>query len=204
MKTIDLKKERKALYTASAKKPVVLDVPAMNCLMVNGMGDPSGQAFLEAVGAMYGVAYTLKFTLKKERQIDYPVMPLEGLWDAQDITDYKKGRRDRWQWTLFIGLPDVVTKKDVAQAREAARKKAGTPAFPAVRFERFAEGLSAQVMHIGPYAAEAPTIESLHRFVEEQGYALRGLHHEIYLGDPRRAAPDKLKTIIRHPVKRKR
>jgi len=204
MKTIDLKRERKPLYTASAKKPSLVDVPAMNCLMVDGIGDPSGQGFLEAVGSLYSVAYTLKFTFKKERQIDYPVMALEGLWDAKDITDYQKGRRDRWEWTLFVGLPDVVTKKDVAQALAAAKKKAASSPFPEVRFERFAEGPSAQVMHIGPYAKEAPTIEALHRFVEEHGFSLRGLHHEIYLGDPRRAAPDKLKTIIRHPVTRKK
>jgi hypothetical protein len=202
MKTIDLKKERKPLFTASSKKPSILSVPAMNCLMVDGMGDPNGAQFQEAVGALYAVAYTMKFSFKKERSIDYPVMPLEGLWDAKDITDYARGKRENWEWTVFIGLPNVVTKKDVAHALAAAKEKARLPRFPEVRFERFAEGLSAQIMHVGPYAEEAPTIEALHRFVAEQGCTLRGRHHEIYLGDPRRSAPEKLKTIIRHPVAR--
>jgi hypothetical protein len=110
------------------------------------------------------------------------------------------GKRDEWKWTLFIVLPDVVTKKDVAAAVAAVKKKAKFPRFPEVRFERFTEGRSAQIMHVGPYAAERPTIERLHRFVEAEGYRLRGRHHEIYLGDPRRAAPEKLRTIIRHPI----
>jgi hypothetical protein len=111
-----------------------------------------------------------------------------------------KNKRDEWQWTLFILLPDVVTKKDVAATVAAVKKKAKFPRFPEVRFEKFAEGRSAQIMHVGPYAAEGPTIERLHRFVEDEGYRLRGRHHEIYLGDPRRAAPEKLRTIIRHPI----
>jgi hypothetical protein len=128
-------------------------------------------------------------------------MPLEGLWYADDVADFAAGRRNNWKWNLFIVLPRVVTGKDVA---EAVKKKAKFPLFPEVRFEKFAEGLAAQVMHVGPYSGEGPTIERLHRFVEEQGYKLHGKHHEIYLGDPRRSAPEKLKTVIRHPVERAR
>jgi hypothetical protein len=201
MKTIDLKKTLKPYYTASASKPALIDVPARNCLMIDGRGDPNGQAFQEAIGTLYSVAYTLKFTFKKEKAIDYPVMALEGLWCADNIADFPGDKRDNWQWTIFITLPDVVTKKDIAQAVAAVKAKAKFPRFPEVRFEKFLEGKAAQIMHIGPYAAEGPTIERLHKFVEEQGYALRGKHHEIYLGDPRRSAPEKLKTIIRHPVK---
>jgi len=202
MKTIDLKKALKPYYTASAAKPSIIDVPPMKGLMVDGMGDPNGQAFQEAVGSLYSVAYTLKFSFKKDKAVDYPVMALEGLWYADDPADFLSDKRENWKWTLMIVLPGIVTKKDVAQAIETVKKKAKFPRYPEVRFELFAEGRAAQVMHVGPYAAEGPTIARLHRFVEEQGYKLRGKHHEIYLSDPRRSAPEKLRTIIRHPVER--
>ncbi|HSA96252.1 MAG TPA: GyrI-like domain-containing protein [Acidobacteriota bacterium] len=200
MKTIDLKKTLKPYYAASATKPAIIDVPAMNALMVDGTGDPNGPVFQEAVGSLYSVAYTLKFTFKKEKAIDYPVMALEGLWCADDPAVFTSGERDKWKWTIFVVVPDVVTKKDVAAAIAAVKKKAKFPRFPELRLERFAEGRAAQIMHIGPYAAEGPTIERLHRFIEEQGYRLRGWHHEIYMGDSRRSAPEKLKTILRHPI----
>jgi hypothetical protein len=200
MKTIDLKKSLKPYYAASASKPAFVDIPVLNTLMVDGMGDPNGPAFQEAVGSLYSVAYTLKFAFKKEKAIDYPVMALEGLWCADDLSAFASGRRDEWKWTVFIVVPDVVTRKDVAEAIAAVKKKAKFPRFPEVRFEMFAEGPAAQVMHIGPYAEEGPTIERLHRFIADEGYRLRGPHHEIYLGDPRRSAPEKLKTIIRQPV----
>jgi hypothetical protein len=200
MKTIDLKKSLKTYYAASAAKPVLVDVPPLNALMVDGRGDPNRPAFQEAVGALYSVAYTLKFTFKKEKGIDYPVMALEGLWDADDPSVFLNNERGEWKWTILIVLPDAVAKKDVAAAVAAVKKKAKFPRFPEVRFEKFAEGRAAQIMHVGPYAAEAATVERLHRFIEEQGYRLRGRHHEIYLGDPRRSAPEKLRTIIRHPV----
>ncbi|MGB7623845.1 MAG: GyrI-like domain-containing protein [Terriglobia bacterium] len=202
MKTIDLKKTLKPYYTASTATPSIIEVPPMNCLMVDGIGDPNGQTFQEAVGWLYSVAYTLKFAFKKGKAVDYPVMALEGLWSAGNAADFLSDKRDDWKWTLFITLPDIVTTQDVELAVAAARKKAKFPRFPEVRFERFVEGKAAQVMHVGPYAAEGPTIERLHRFVEEQGYQLRGKHHEIYLGDPRRSAPEKLKTILRHPVEK--
>jgi hypothetical protein len=202
MRTIDLKKILKAYYTASASKPAIIDIPPMNALMVDGTGDPNSPAFQEAVGALYSVAYTLKFTFKKEKAIDYPVMGFEGLWSAGDPSVFMNDKRDEWKWTALMVLPDVVTKKDVAAAVEAAKKKAKFPRFPEVRFEKFAEGKVAQIMHIGPYSAEGPTVERLHRFIEEEGYRLRGRHHEIYFGDPRRSAPEKLKTILRHPVEK--
>ena len=170
--------------------------------MVDGMGDPNGPAFQEAVGSLYSVAYTLKFAFKKDKAVDYPVMALEGLWCADDPADFLRDMRENWKWTLFIALPDIVTKKDVGEAIAAVKKKAKFPRFPEVRFEKFAEGRAAQVMHVGPYAAEGPTIARLHQFVEEQGYKLRGKHLEIYLSDPRRSAPEKLRTIIRHPVEK--
>ena len=200
MKTIDLKKTLKPLYTASATKPAMVDVPPMNALMVDGTGDPNSPAFQEAVGSLYSVAYTLKFAFKKGKAIDYPVMALEGLWCADDPSVFTSGKREEWRWTIFIVLPDVVAKKDVAETIAAVKKKAKFPGFPEIRFEKFVEGKAAQVMHIGPYAAEGPTVKRLHAFIAEKGYRLRGRHHEIYLGDPRRAAPEKLKTILRHPI----
>jgi hypothetical protein len=200
LRTIDLKKSLKPLYAASASNPVLVDVPEMGCLMVDGKGDPNGTTFQEATGTLYSVAYTMKFGFKKERGIDYPVMALEGLWAADDMEDFLKQARENWTWTLFIVLPDVVSGQDVAEAVTAVRKKAKFPRFPAVRFEKFAEGKAAQVMHIGPYSTEAGTIQRLHSFIEGKGLRLRGRHHEIYLGDPRRSAPEKLKTIIRQPV----
>jgi hypothetical protein len=204
VKTIDLKKKLKPFYTAKANSPCLIDVPAFGCLMVDGKGDPNSTTFQEAVGTLYAVAYGMKFAFKKEKAIDYPVGALEGLWDAKDITDFANEKRSAWEWTLLIVLPDVVTKKDVTLAVKAAREKAKFPRFPDVRFEKFSEGLCAQILHIGPYAEEAATIQTLHRFVADEGYSLRGRHHEIYLGDPRRAAPEKLRTILRHPVGRKR
>lgn len=200
MKTLDLKKKLKPYYAASVTKPAILDIPPLAALLVDGQGDPHGAAFQEAVGSLYGVAYTMKFAFKKEKAIDYPVMALEGLWWADDPAFFMSGERDKWRWTLFIVTPDVVTKKDVAAAIAAAKKKAKFDRFPEVRFETFAEGRAAQIMHVGPYSAEGPTIERLFKFIADEGYRPRGRHHEIYMGDPRRSAPEKLKTIIRHPV----
>ncbi|HET6452541.1 MAG TPA: GyrI-like domain-containing protein [Spirochaetia bacterium] len=204
MKTIDLKKDLKPLYSASAARPALVQVPSMGCLMVDGIGAPESGAFQEAVGSLYSVAYTLKFTFKKEHSIDYPVMALEGLWSTDDPENWRAARRETWRWTLFIVLPDVVTAAHVKKAVADAKKKAKFPEFPPVRFERFTEGRSAQVLHVGPYATEGATIDRLHAFVREQGCRLRGRHHEIYLGDPQRSAPEKLRTILRHPVEKAR
>lgn len=202
MKTIDLKKSLKPFYSAAATKPAIVDVPPLSALMIDGQGDPGGAVFQEAVGSLYSVAYTMKFTFKKDKAIDYPVMALEGLWWAKDPAFFMSGERDQWHWTIFIVLPDIVGEKDVDAAVAAVKKKAKFLRFPKVRYEKFAEGRAAQIMHVGPYATEAATIERLHAFVAEQGYRLRGKHHEIYLGDPRRSAPEKLRTIIRHPVEK--
>lgn len=202
MKIIDLKKTLKPYYTASAAKPSILDIPALPALMVDGRGDPNSPAFQEAVGSLYSVAYTLKFTFKKEKAVDYPVLALEGLWSADDPQFFLSGERDKWEWTIFIVQPEVVTRKEVDAAIAAVKKKAKFPRFPEVRFERFTEGKVAQIMHIGPYSAEGPTIERLHKFIADEGYKLRGRHHEIYFGDPRRAAPEKLRTILRQPVEK--
>ncbi len=182
-----------------------MEVPELCFLMIDGRGDPnSSEAYQDALGALYGIAYTLKFTLKKaEPERDFKVAPLEGLWwadvEAPSMAALQADR-DSWNWTMMIAVPDGVTAAEFAAAAEAAARRRPLPAAARVRLERFAEGLAAQIMHVGPYADEAPTIAALHAFVEEQGYALRGRHHEIYLGDPRRTAPERLKTVLRHPV----
>ena len=201
MGKLDLKKEFKQLFSAKVGKPSIVDVPKLNFLMVDGQGNPNtAQAFKDAVGALYGVSYTLKFKYKKEKAQDYGVPPLQGLWWADDMESFAKGDKDSWYWTMMIMQPEFVSRQDVMAAIEAVKKKTEIVRFPKVRFEAFREGPSAQVMHIGPYSAEGPTIKLLHDFIEENGYKRSGKHHEIYLGDPRKSAPEKLKTIVRQPV----
>lgn len=198
---LDLKKQLKHLYAPSAQQIEIVDVPAMRFLMVDGAGDPNtAPAFQEATEALYAVSYACKFAIKRQKGIDYPVMALEGLWWATDMSAYTGGAKDDWLWRLMIMQPEPVTEEVVADAIDEVRRKKGLPGLASMRFETFHEGLSAQIMHVGPYDAEAPTIARLHAFIEEHGYALRGLHHEIYLGDPRRSAPEKLRTVLRQPV----
>jgi len=202
----DLVKQLRPLYAPSAKHPSIVEVPELAFLMIDGRGDPNGsEAYQDALGALYGIAYTLKFALKKaDPERDFKVAPLEGLWWAdteRPSMEELQAARDAWNWTMMIAVPDAVTAAEVAAAAEAAARRRPLPAAGRVRLERFAEGLAAQIMHVGPYADEAPTIERLHTFAAEQGYELRGRHHEIYLGDPRRTAPERLKTVIRHPLR---
>ena len=213
MKTLDLKKELKAYYQPSAKKPVILQVPRFQFAMIDGaieQGSEPGLSpdFAEATQALYGIAYTLKFAFKKRKQdpIDYPVMALEGLWGVTD-GHFDITVKDNWSHTLMILQPEVITADLFAEAIEQVKKKRGdSPALSRVRLEHFEEGLCVQVMHIGPYATEPATIESMRAFAAEQGYRDRvgphGLHHEIYLGDPRKADPGKLKTVLRHPIEK--
>ena len=206
MSPIDLVKELKPLYSPPSKGPVIVEVPELSFLMLDGRGDPnSSEQYQAAIQALFGVAYTLKFTLKKsDPERDFKVAPLEGLWwaDGEPPTlEALQDERDSWNWTMMIAVPDTVSAAEVAAAADAAAQRRPLPAAGLVRLERFAEGKAAQVMHIGPYAEETPTIALLHEFVAEQGYHLRGRHHEIYLGDPRRTAPERLKTVIRHPVR---
>lgn len=205
MKKIDLKKELKHLYNPSTKEISIVDVPKMNFLMVDGKGDPNtSQEYKEAIEALYTVSYSLKFMIKKgETAIDYVVMPLEGLWWTDDMAQFSTENKGIWKWTAMIMQPEYVTKDLVTKAFEQVEKKKNPPALSKMRFESFHEGLSAQIMHIGPYSAEGPTIKKLHSFIKEKGYEFDGLvqkHHEIYLSDPRRTAPEKMKTVIRQPM----
>jgi len=204
MAKVDFKQELKHLYNPSPKEAVIVDVPEMNFLMVDGVGDPNtAQEYKDAVEALYAVSYALKFMIKKgEAAVDYGVMPLEGLWWADDMTQFSMQNKDIWKWTSMIMQPKYVTKDLFDKAIAQVAKKKSLPALSKMRFESFHEGLAAQVMHFGPYSAEGPTIERLHNFIEENSYVLRGKHHEIYLTDPQRSAPEKMKTVLRQPIRK--
>ncbi len=199
---IDFKKELKHLYKPSSKHVETVTVPIMDFLMIDGSGDPNtAQEYKDSIEALFAASYALKFMVKKEKQIDYSVLPLEGLWWTNDKTLFHVENKDSWQWTSMIMQPEYVTAGLVSKALDQVEKKKNPPALSKIRFESFQEGLSAQIMHIGPYSAEGPTIDRLRTFIKEKGYEVKGKHHEIYLSDPRRSAPDKMKTVIRRPVK---
>ena len=202
MDKIDLKKQLKHLYNPPTKEPVFVEVPVFNYLMVDGHGLPDGPDAVAAIEALYPVAYTLKFAVKKEKAIDYPVMPLEGLWWSNDMSDFVTGNKANWDWTYVIMQPDFITHTMVEKAIDKVKRKKSPAAIDKIRFEPLAEGKAAQIMHIGPYSAEGPNIQKIHRLIKESGHTFDGAkqkHHEIYTSDPRRTAPEKLKTIIRQP-----
>lgn len=201
MDKIDLKKELKNLYNPSAKEVTVIDVPAMNFLLVDGEGPPASPKYIEAIEALFGVSYTLKFMVKKGKSVDYVVMPLESLWWVDDMTKFSADRKDEWKWTAMIMQPKYVTADDVSLAVEQVKKKKNPAALPKVRFESFKEGPAAQIMYIGPFSDEGPTIAKIHAHIQTNGHELSGKHHEIYLNNPATTAPEKLKTIIRQPMK---
>ncbi len=213
MKTIDLKRDLKYLYAPSARKVESVDVPAMRFLMIDGAIEPdrspgTSPLFQENMQALYGAAYTLKFSAKKRPvdALDYPVMALEGLWWVEDgIFDIRKP--GNWKYTVMIMQPDQVTDGMFLEALTQLRRKKGDQAtFARLRLEKFHEGLAVQTMHIGPYADEPATVERMQQFIKENGYedmvGLGGKHHEIYMGDPRRADPAKFKTVLRHPIRK--
>lgn len=202
MPPVDLKKTHRTAYTASAQTPSLVNVPELAYLMIDGQGDPGGPGFAAATATLYPVAYALKFLLKK-RGHDYTVMPLEGLWWTGDNTSFDYLDREAWCWTAMLAVPDEVTREDLETVlAELDRKGKELPARDSLRLERLHEGQAAQIMHIGPYATEVPTVERLHAFIATEGLRFERKHHEIYLGDPRRSAPEKLKTIIRQPISR--
>jgi hypothetical protein len=199
---IDFKKGMKALYNPPVGKFDIIDVPPLTYFMVDGTGDPNkAAAYKEAVEALYAVSYTLKFMAKKESSRDYIVPPLEGLWWADDIATFISREKDRWSWTMMIMVPDFIDKAMAERAAIAVAKKKDLPALSKVRFETLEEGTVVQTMHIGSYDDEGPVLRKLHaEFLPANRLKERGKHHEIYLGDPRKTAPEKLKTILRQPV----
>jgi len=208
MEKLDLRKQFKHLYQPSAKKVEVVDVPEFKFALIDGAIEPglspgSSPSFQQAMMALYGIAYTLKFIskLRKENPIDYTVMGLEGLWWVEG-GEFDIRNPTNWRWTVMILQPDHITPEMYAQALEQLRKKKPNPALDKLRFENFHEGLCIQTMHLGPYAEEMTTIARMDAFAQEHGYSMHGKHHEIYLGDPRKAEPSKLKTVLRHPVRK--
>ncbi|WBW96366.1 GyrI-like domain-containing protein [Oceanirhabdus sp. W0125-5] len=206
MKKIDFKKELKELYKASSKEVQIVKVPRLNYLMIDGTGDPNtSQEYKDAVEALFSLSYTVKFMIKKGSMgIDYGVMPLQGLWYHDNMELFSQERKEEWKWTSLIMQPEFVSKEIIEEGIEQVKKKKDLPGISKIRFESLDEGLVAQIIHIGPYSEEMPTIEKLHNFIEENGYIKVGNHHEIYLSDPRKAAPQNLKTIIRQPISLKK
>lgn len=202
MQKIDLKKELKHLYQPSAKEVLQVEVPTFQFLMVDGEGDPNtSQEYAQAVEALFSVSYTAKFMVKKGPQgIDYAVMPLEGLWWAGDMSVFIANDKSRWKWTMMIMQPYFVATEVIQAAISEVKRKKALPAVGKLRLEAFSEGNCAQVLRIGPFSEEGPTIERLHSFIDART-GRDGKHHEIYLSDIRRADPAKWKTIIRHPIK---
>ena len=205
----DFKKEYKEFYMPP-KKPSIVTVPKMNYIAVRGQGDPNPEEseYKQAIGLLYGIAFTIKMSKMGSHKIDgyfdYVVPPLEGFWWQEGVVGVDYSRKDDFNWISVIRLPDFVTREDFDWAVEEATKKKKTD-FSKVEFFTYEEGLCVQCMHIGPYDDEPKTVELMHKFMEEQGYELDitedRMHHEIYLSDARKVAPEKLRTVVRHPIK---
>ena len=206
MEKIDFHKTYKDLYNPSAKAVQLVQVPALNFAMIEGAIEPGhgpgdSPIFQECTQALYGVSYTLKFTVKlrKENPIDYGVMALEGLWFIEE-GDFDINIKDNWKYKLMIMQPEFITPEMFQDAVRQVKRKNASAAVDRLRLEKFEEGLCVQIMHIGPYATEPPTVEKMNAFAAQNGYSMSGMHHEIYLGNPLRADPAKLKTVLRHAV----
>ena len=201
MQKIDFKKELKHLYKASAKTIEIVNVPRLNYLAVEGGGGPNSTDFQQAIEALYPVSYTLKFIAKKgELGTDFVVMPLEGLWWAEDMSVFTTGEKDKWQWQLMIMQPEFITRAMVDEAVDQVRAKKNPVVLEEVKFIQLEEGKCAQTLHIGPFENEGSTIVKIHELIEQKGVQLSGRHHEIYLSDMRRVPPEKYRTIIRQPM----
>jgi hypothetical protein len=199
---LDFKKEYKYLYLPSKKEFTVVDVPPMKYLMIDGHGNPNNDpVYAETLQTLYNLAYTLKFALKP-KGIEYSVAPLEGLWWMPDMSEFSVANKDRWDWTMMIMQPDQVTSALFTQACADVTRKKDLPLVGKARLETYAEGLSVQILYFGAYADEGPTIARMHAFIRDNGYETNGKHHEVYIGDPRRTAPEKLRTVIRQPIRR--
>lgn len=204
MKKIDYKKELKEFYNCKTE-PIIVTVPKMNYLSIEGQGDPNtSKEYKDAIEALFSLSFKVKFISKKELEKDYAVMPLEGLWWTEDMNKFSIDDKSNWLWNSLIMQPEHITEEMIEHAKIEVAKKKDLPSLPKAKLITFDEGKSAQIMHIGPYSEETPTIEKLHNYIKDQNSTFDGLkqkHHEIYLSDVRRTSPEKLKTIIRQPVK---
>lgn len=201
MTKLDHKKQLKQLYYPSAKEVGIVDVPTMQFIMADGVGNPNtAQAFKDAIEALYSVSYAIKFSIKKKGGDDYTVMPLEGMWWAEDMSSFDTNRdKDTWLWTLMIMQPEPVTVSDFLEAMAHVKRKKNPVGLGRLRWESYHEGPAAQIMHIGSFDSEGPTIDQLHAHIDNMEARCSGKHHEIYLSDLRRTASEKLKTVIRQP-----
>lgn len=199
----DVKRAYRELYAPSAREFTLVDVPPMRYLAVDGHGDPNtAAAYAEAVEALFSVAYAVKFRSRKELGRDFVVAPLEGLWRADDPAAFVARDKSAWDWTLLIAQPDWIDEAVVAEAVAAARAKGDRPALSLVHLRELHEGTSAQILHIGSYNDETPTLARLHdEWMPQHGLTFAGDHHEIYLSDARRTEPEKLRTVLRQPVR---
>jgi hypothetical protein len=201
MEKLDLKKLRKELFNAPLNRFAEVRVPPVQYLAVDGHGDPNkAPDYARAVGTLYATAYSLKFASKANGR-DFVVAPLEGLWSASDPSSFAERRKDEWDWTMMIMVPDFITQADFEEARNKAARKLDAISL-SLRLERVEEGPCLQALHVGSYDDEGPLLSQLHhRIMPESGYEFAGPHHEIYLSDPRKTDPSKLKTILRQPVR---
>jgi hypothetical protein len=202
---VDFKKELKELYNPKVGDFSLVKVPKLKYLMVDGQGDPNKVIeYQEAVEALFSVSYTLKFHSKNELGKDYVVPPLEGLWWSDDFDDFRSRRKNKWSWTMMIMLPDWLGKKEFKEAVSTVSSKKADIKVDRLRLETLNEGLSVQIMHIGSYDDETPTLLKLHdEWLPENGFKERLKHHEIYIGDPRKTPAAKLKTVLRQPVRKR-
>ncbi len=200
MKKLDLRKDLEDLYSPSPKIVAIVDVPKMNFLMVDGSGDPNtSEDYKGAVEALFKVSYVLKFMIKKGgTDMDYAVMPLEGLWWADKVEGFIAANKENWSWTSMIMQPDFITKDRANEAIESVIKK-GVVSAQKIRFKAFTEGTCAQIMHIGSFLSEGPSLEKVHKTIQEKGFKLSGKHHEIYLSDYRKVAQERMRTVLRQP-----
>ncbi len=201
MTNIDLKKTTYREHYTAATIPTVVDVPARRFVMIDGAGDPNTAAeYRDAFEALYPIAYGLRAAVKEATGDAYVVMPLEGLWWAKNMARFNVDDKTDWLWTAMICVPEAVTDAMASAVIPAVTAKKHLAAGPEARVDTFSEGAAAQILHVGPYAAEAPTIAALHQFIDENGYRMTGKHHEIYLSDPRKTDSAQLRTIIRQPI----
>ena len=201
MEKIDYKKKLKHLYKSSSKEIEFVDVPSFNYLTVTGKGRPEGDEYQQALKPLYPVAYKIKFWMKANKNFDYVVPPLEGLWWADDLSDFIKGNRDEWRWTMMIMQPESVTQEIVDETIKLVASKKDIPrSLDKVKFQAINEGRCAQTLHLGPFSEEGPVIQRLHDAIKKTGANLAGKHHEIYLSDMRRVTPEKYRTVIRQPM----
>lgn len=202
-KKLDLKKELRELYRSPGKAPVLIEVPVLKYLMIDGTGaEPGNKGFQNAIQALFSVSYKSKFISKKQLGTDYVVMPLEGLWWADDMNDFVTGRKELWHWTLMIMQPEFIGPAIIDEAIEASLGKAPQDALGRLRLDDLDEGMSGQILHVGPYSEEHDNIVKIHDLIRDRGGHFNGKeqkHHEIYLSDFRKTAPEKLKTVLRQP-----